>query len=241
MPERRSEKRPGAPDRRDFPRPPLWLNLVLLIIGIALAAGAVIHRQRLDARFEQLVAEKDGTPFEVTRIRSELAEMDLTKEALEKELDARVRLLQSLKTDDFYISLDTKGKRMRLMYGNDVVRNAPMETGPGGEFTIPGGKTHRFVPLLGSSHVVRKETGGTWQIPEWVYVRNNQPVPSSRPSIEGGLGQYVVYLPNGYVIHSPPSAESPLKGPKPGSFMVPAEDLKAIWPRITANMRVYVF
>lgn len=214
---------------------------MLLILGIALAAGAKIHRDRLDARFEQLVAEKDGTPFEVTRIRAELAEMDLTKEALEKELDARVRLLRSLKTDDFYISLDTKGKRMRLMYGNDVVRDAPMETGAGGNFSVPGGRSYTFVPLLGSSHVVRKEIGGSWQIPEWIYVRNNEPVPASSPFVENGLGEYVVYLPNGYVIHSPPAAESPLKGPKPGSFMVPAEDLKAIWPRITSNMRVYVF
>ena len=48
-----------------------------------------------------------------------------------------------------------------------------------------------------------------------------------------GLGRYVIFLPNSYVIHSPPPPDSPLQGPKPGSFMVPEADLAAIWPRIT--------
>jgi hypothetical protein len=51
----------------------------------------------------------------------------------------------------------------------------------------------------------------------------------------------VIFLPDGYVIHSPPPPESPLQGPKPGSFMVSEADLAALWPRITNQTRVYIF
>jgi hypothetical protein len=70
---------------------------------------------------------------------------------------------------------------------------------------------------------------------------NQQPQPSELKRVPNGVGQYIIELPNGYLIHSEPSPDSPLKGPKPGSFMVPAETLHAIWPRVREGTRVYVF
>jgi len=65
--------------------------------------------------------------------------------------------------------------------------------------------------------------------------------PSSPQPIEGGLGRYVIVLSEDAVIHSPPPPESPLKGVKPGSFLVPEADLAAIWKRVGPRTRVYVF
>lgn len=241
MPERRHEKREGSADRRSFPRPPLWLNLAILLLGVALAIGAKFHRDRLDRQFDRLVSETKGAPLEVNRIRNELAEMDLSKEALAKELEARISYLKSLKTEQFNISIDTQKGRFHLLYGNDVVRDAPVVVGPPATVQVPGGRKYTFVPLRGTTHVEGKIHEMSWHIPQWIYVMNNQPVPESRPRIKNGLGEYVILLPNNYVIHSPPAPDSPLKGAKPGSFMVPAEDLRAIWPRISENMKVYVF
>ena len=70
---------------------------------------------------------------------------------------------------------------------------------------------------------------------------NNQKVPETRPTVEDGLGKYVIFVGNGYAIHSPPAENSPLKGAKPGSFMVPDDDLRAIWPRIHIGTPVYIF
>jgi len=54
-------------------------------------------------------------------------------------------------------------------------------------------------------------------------------------------GKYVILLPNGYVIHSPPPPGGPLTGAKPGSFMIAEEEMRAIWPRISATTRVYIY
>jgi len=200
-----------------------------------------VHRDKLDQQFDRLVSETDGAPLEVNRIRNELAEMDLTKEALEKELDSRITYLKSLKSEGFYISIDTQQKRFRLLYGNDVVRDSAVEIGPPATIEVTDDRKFTFAALKGTTHVESKAEGADWQVPEWMYAMNRQPVPATRPTVDNGLGEYVIYLPNNYVIHSPPPPDSPLKGAKPGSFMIPAEDLRAIWPRISGNTAVFVF
>jgi len=74
-----------------------------------------------------------------------------------------------------------------------------------------------------------------------VYAMNGVTPPSPLPSVENGLGRYVLVLGDDAVIHSPPPATSPLRGPRPGSFQVPEADLAAIWKRIGSRTRVYVF
>gem|GEM_PF-462986 len=241
MPERRGEKRESGPDRRGFPRPSLWLNLVLLALGITFLLGARAHRQRIDSQYSRLLARNESTPAVMNAMKAELAEMDLTREALKRELDSRVKYAESLKTEDFHLAIDTSRKKLLLHYGDQVAREAGVVIGPPTTVTGEGSKSWTFVPLKGAFAVVGKEAEATWQIPTWVYAMQKQKVPEPRPTVPGGQGKFVIYLPNNYVIHSPPSPDSPLKGAKPGSFMISEEDMKALWPRITERTKVFVF
>jgi len=102
-------------------------------------------------------------------------------------------------------------------------------------------KTWTFYALNGGFSVIGKDDSYDTPVAEWVYALDNEPVPASRPTIHNWLGHYVIFLPNNYVIQSAPPPNSPLRGPKPGSFLVPEADLAAIWPRITTQTRVYIF
>jgi len=241
MPERRKDKRADSSDRRDLPRPPLWLNLLLLIIALATSLYARHQRRSLDADFARVFSKSSTGPSELNQLKAELAEMDLTKEALDKELDSRLAYIESLKSRDFYLSIDTTRKKLILNYGNDTVRDAELQIGDPATVEGPKGKSWTFVPVKGAFTIVGKEVGMPWNPPSWVYAMNKQPVPGDAAAVPNGLGKYVILLPNDYVIHSPPAPESPLKGPKPGSFMVPEADLVAIWDRITPETRVYIF
>src|ERR1700674_3724006 len=97
------ERRPGAPDRRSFPRPPLWLNLLLLIIAGVNFAYARHHRATIDEKTSILFRRSENSPSELNRIRDDLSSMDLTKEQLAKELDGRMKYLESMQGEDFYI------------------------------------------------------------------------------------------------------------------------------------------
>lgn len=241
--DRRHDRREGDPDRRSFPRPPLWLTLTLVLIGSLGLLLVQLHRKRVEQRFASVLTERARTPAEVNRMKSELAEMDLTREALERELEGKLKLAKSLRSENFFISIDTGARRLRFYYGDKILREAPVAVGAGGTFTtVDGKRSWTFVPLKGAFPVEAKFVGLTWQVPEWVYAMKKQPAPPNRPALEGGLGRYVVDLGNGYVIHSPPVEGSPLQGAKPGSFMVEEEILRAIWPRIHSKKTpVYIY
>ncbi len=240
MPERRASYRPGEADLRSFPRPPLWLNLLLLIIAAATFAYARYQRDVILKKNAILFRKNENNPAELNRIRDELAQNDLNKQQLAQELDGRMQYLQSLEGENFYISIDTAKKKMQLRIGKNVVREADVQIGEAKTLTSHG-KTWTFYPLKGAFNVVDKDDSYGAPVSEWVYALNNQPIPNARPTVQNWLGHYVIFLPNNYVIHSPPPPDSPLKGPKPGSFLVPEDDLAAIWPRITNQTRVYIF
>jgi hypothetical protein len=232
--------RPG-PERRSFPRPSLWLNLLLLIIAAATFAYAKHHRSVVLEKTTSLFRKDENSPAELNRIRDELAQMDLDKAQMAKELDGRMQYMQSLQGEDFYISVDTEKKKLQLRLGKAVVREADVQIGEAKTLTSREGKTWTFYPLKGGFNVVGKDDSYESPISEWVYALRNEPIPERRPALHNWLGHYVIFLPNNYVIHSPPPPDSPLKGPKPGSLMVPEDDLAAIWPRISNRTRVYIF
>jgi hypothetical protein len=241
MSERRHEYRPGAPERRSFPRPPLWLNLLILLLGVAGVVFARYHREKVSTRFANVIAEEARTPADVRKIKEELAEMDLTREQLKNELESRTRIMAGLKSEDFFLSVDTRARKFRFYYGDSILREGDVTIGE--QKTIQSGdKTWTFVPVKGAFPVEAKVVGYDWEVPEWAYAMNGRDVPARRPTIPNGLGRYVLFLPNGYAIHTPPSEDSPLEGAKPGSFMVSEADLAAIWPRINKDKTlVYIY
>src|SRR5690349_2538933 len=231
MSDRRNQERPEAPDRRTFPRPPLWLNLLLLLLGIAGIAYSRHHRERVSSEFADVLIREQRTPADVAKIKNDLAELDLNRESLKHELDSRMKFLGMLKSENFYLSIDTKARKLRFYYGDTVLREADITIGENKTITA-NGKAWTFIPVKGAFPIEAKLVDHAWRIPEWVYAMNNQPVPAERPTVPGGLGKYVLFLPNGYAIHTQPAADSPLQGAKPGSYMVSEDVMRAIWPRI---------
>ena len=242
MPERRKEKRTDASDRRSFPRPPLWLNLLLLALGMAGILFGRMHRDRVENRYSHVLTQEQRTPRDVNAMKEDLAKMNLTREQLQKELDGRMKFVQSLKSENFYLSIDTQARKFRFYYGDVVLREGDLTAGESRTIESKDGRSWTFIPLKGAFPIEAKVVDYAWRVPAWAYAMNGQPVPASPQVVRGGLGKYVLFLPNGYVIHTQPSEDSPLHGAKPGSFLVSEEDMAAIWPRIhMGQTQVYIF
>ncbi|HEV7767679.1 MAG TPA: L,D-transpeptidase [Thermoanaerobaculia bacterium] len=241
MSERRNQDRPGQADRRTFPRPPLWLNLLLLILGIAGVVLARQHRDRVSQEFSDVITREQRTPADVTKVKRELAEMDLNRDSLQKELEGRLKFVGSLKSENFYLSIDTTARKLCFYYGDTMLREDNLTVGDS-KTIAAGDKTWTFIPLKGAFPVEAKLVDHAWKIPEWVYAMNDQPIPEQRPAMPAALGRYVLFLPNGYAIHTQPAPGSPLQGVKPGSYMVSEDFMRAVWARIDAGTtQVYIF
>src|ERR1700682_5214755 len=237
MSDRRNTARPDSLERRTFPRPPLWLNVLLLFIAVATFAYAKHERDVVRQKTAILFKPSPNNPDELNRIREELADADVSKQQLAKELDGRLQYLQSLQGEQFYIAIDTAKHKLYFRLGKEVVRDADVTIGEARTITAKDGRTWTFVPLKGGFNVDSKYSDYPWQVPDWVYAMKKESPPPTPVTITNGLGKYVIHLPNGYVIHSPPPPGSPLQGPKPGSFEEPEADRDAIWPRLTTQKR----
>src|SRR3954469_13225885 len=121
MPERRHRDRPDAPERRSFPRPPLWLNLLLLLLGLGGVLYARHHREEVSMKFAQVLAEEARTPADVRKAKEELAGVDLRRGQPRQQLEGRSKFMTSLKSEDFYLSIDTKQHKLRFYYGGTVL------------------------------------------------------------------------------------------------------------------------
>lgn len=225
---------------RKLPRPSSGALLVLfLLVGVG-GVAAAIHRRVLESEFGTRVARSRAAPYEIKRIRQELADLELDEKELANALDTRLKYLAATKRNEFYISIDTKKGDFWFRFANKTLRDAPVKIGAP-QTIAAGTKKWTFAPLTGAFNVEGKFDGGSWHVPEWAYRMKGEKPPRERPNVKNGLGKFVISLGNDYVIHSPPPAESPLKGAKPGSFMVPEADLAAIWKRVGPGTRVYVY
>ncbi len=221
-------------------RPPWKLSLFLLAAAGMLGAGATLQRESLDRRFAQSLRQSAALPFEIKQARRDLADLEADEKTLAATLDARMKYAESVGSEDFFIVLDTARKRFRFQYGDRVVREAPAEPGPGRTIQL-GSERWTFAPLSGAYSIREKLQDAARKAPAWVYAMNGTKPPRPLPPVPSGLGRFVIVLSGDAVIHSPPPAESPLRGVKPGSFQVPEQDLAAIWKRVGPRTRVYVF
>jgi hypothetical protein len=222
-------------------RPPLVATLSVLLAAVVLAAIALAHRRQLDRRFAAVVVDAPAEPFEIQRIRRDLAALELDEKSLERELDARLAAVESQESEDFYLVLDRAARKLTLRLGDRIVREAALEYREPRQILSASNDRLPPAPLSGAFTVREKLERPVWKAPSSAWAAAGRRTPSAGGEIAGGLGRYVIVLTEEVVIHSPPPPESPLRGPKPGSFLVPEADLAAIWKRIGPETRVYVF
>ena len=132
---------PAPIERRSFPRPPLWLNLTLLILAAAIFAYARYQRSDIDRRTALLLRRSENSPAAINHLRDELASMKLTEADLSKQLDARMSFFRAIQSSEFYIAIDPRKQLFQFRLGDDVVREATAQIGPrvaSGAFQVTG-------------------------------------------------------------------------------------------------------
>ncbi len=154
------------------------------------------------------------------------------------------RKLAGLRPGGIYIVVDSAQNRLRLMRKDTVVREAIVSAGTGAILTDEKtGKTWVFETPRGVRKVLYKRKNPCWTRPDWDYVENGEPLPRTLAERVdcAALGDYALYLGDGYMIHGTLYERSLGQSVTHGCVRVGAVDLEAVWKAAPAGTKVYLY
>jgi hypothetical protein len=158
-----------------------------------------------------------------------------------KQLEKKMAALQPR---GVYIVVDASQNRLRLMKNDKVLREAVVSAGTGAVLKDEkSGRTWVFETPRGVRIVRTKKTNPCWTRPDWDYVENGEPLPRNwRDRIDcAALGDYALYLGDGYMIHGTLYERSLGLSVTHGCVRVGAEDLEAVYKAAPVGTKVYLY
>ncbi|MCU0290631.1 MAG: L,D-transpeptidase [Thermoanaerobaculaceae bacterium] len=220
----------GQPPRRTW----LWVTLGV----IALVAMASVGCLSVLRTGRPLVA----TAFEITTVLpGGLGEgLGLEKRAARAESE-----LGKLSPRGAYIVIDTYRNRLHLLEGGKVLRSAICSTGTGRVLRDPrNGREWVFDTPLGERVVQSKRKDPPWAKPDWAFIEEGyKPPPPGSPERWDtvSLGDYGLYMGDGYIIHGTLFKSLLGRRVTHGCVRLGDEDLEFVYKHAPIGTRVYLY
>jgi len=143
-----------------------------------------------------------------------------------------------------YVVIDTSRNRLQVYDGDTLLREAVCSTGSGTVLVHPSGKkVWTFDTPLGERRVVRKVRDPIWTKPDWAFIEEGFEPPKdvSLRVDRVSLGDYALYLGDGYIIHGTLFQTMLGQGVTHGCVRLGDEDLEYVYQTIPVGARVYLF
>jgi L,D-transpeptidase ErfK/SrfK len=168
-----------------------------------------------------------------------------TTGAVDPNADARAEnRLAALRPRGRYVVIDTSRNLLRVYDGDTLLREAVCSTGSGTVLVHPSGKkTWTFDTPLGERRVIRKVRDPIWTKPDWAFVEEGFEPPKdySLRFDRVSLGDYALYLGDGYIIHGTLFQTLLGQGVTHGCVRLGDKDLEYVFQTIPVGARVYLY
>jgi L,D-transpeptidase YbiS len=204
---------PESTPRKSFP---LLLVLVPLVLLVLTLGGALVL-----ARF--------GNPLTlmplVTVTDPQLAQ--LSPNVLKSRAAKARTTLERVRPQGLYIVVDTYRNVLRLVEEGKVVREALCSTGTGIVLIDP-----------------RKQKNPVWMKPDWAFIEEGEepPPPGSPDRVDPySLGDYGLYMGDGYIIHGTLFKSLLGRRVTHGCIRLGDEDLEYLYHHVPIGTRVYLY
>lgn len=155
---------------------------------------------------------------------------------------ARQRL-EALRPSGRYIVVDSHRNLLRVFDGDQLLREAVCSAGSGTVLVHPSGtRTWTFDTPLGERRVIRKVRNPVWSKPDWAFIEEGfQPPDDPSLRIDSvSLGDYALYLGDGYIIHGTLFQTLLGQGVTHGCIRLGDEDLEYVYRTIPVGARVFL-
>lgn len=221
---------------RDFRRSyPGFIFTMMLGVAALIALDAFLIYKRFAyineverLRGSMSAAERERTDI---LIAGEKDKLRMAVELARRQAQLAKRIHLSIPVDSGRIYLEREGA---------ILREMPAEVGPERTVGMAPDTIHMATPR-GERTIVEVLTGGSWNVPAWVYADRN--IPGSGGPMRGALGPIALLLDGGIVIYSMPSS-GPLADSSyvlPGSVRASEADLKAIVENLSPGTKVFFY
>jgi L,D-transpeptidase ErfK/SrfK len=154
------------------------------------------------------------------------------------------RRLAALRPRGRHVVIDTYRNRLLVYDGDTLLREAVCSTGSGTVLVHPSGKkTWTFDTPLGERRVIRKVRNPIWTKPDWAFIEEGFEPPKdySQRVDRVSLGDYALYLGDGYIIHGTLFQTLLGQGVTHGCVRLGDKDLEYVYQEIPVGARVYLY
>lgn len=214
---------PAAPRRRW----PLWAGGAAAALAIVLLALTALLGDRTAVR-----------RLDRGAARCAAADVDPKAEA------RAARRIAALRPRGLYVVIDTYRNRLRVYDDGSLLREAVCSTGSGTVLIHPSGeRTWTFDTPLGERRVQRKVKDPVWTKPDWAFIEEGFEPPKdfSQRVDRLSLGDYALYLGDGYIIHGTLFQTLLGQGVTHGCVRLGDKDLEYVYQKVPVGARVYLY
>ncbi|MCU0232880.1 MAG: L,D-transpeptidase [Thermoanaerobaculales bacterium] len=214
---------PAAPRRRW----PLWAAAAAALLGVVLLALTALLGDRTAV------------------VQLDRGAASCAAAGIDPKAEARAtRRLASLHPKGLYVVIDTYRNRLRVYDDGSLLREAVCSTGSGTVLIHPSGeRTWTFDTPLGERRVQRKAKDPVWTKPDWAFIEEGFEPPKdfSQRVDRLSLGDYALYLGDGYIIHGTLFQTLLGQGVTHGCVRLGDKDLEYVYQTIPVGARVYLY
>lgn len=212
----------------------------LRLVAVALAALAIVGVGAA------LGLARYGGAYSAHPFAARLALPDVTtvKGDPAERASRLVARLAGVGAREIYIVVDTFHNRLRIYRGKELLREAICSTGSGIRLRDPrDGKEWIFDTPQGELRILRKERNPIWIKPDWAFIEEGYlPPKSGRDRVDDfSLGDYGLYMRDGYIIHGTIFKTLLGKRVTHGCIRLGDEDLKYIYETTPVGARVFLY
>ncbi len=143
-----------------------------------------------------------------------------------------------------WVAIDSHLNRLRVYRGDELLREAVSSTGSGTVLKDPeSGREWIFDTPQGERHVQRKVRDPIWTKPDWAFIEEGmQPPKNARDRVDDfSLGDYGLYLGDGYIIHGTLFQSLLGRRVTHGCIRLGDEDLEWVYWKVPIGARVYLY
>jgi L,D-transpeptidase ErfK/SrfK len=228
----------ATPGRPTSPRRRVWVVVCVAFSALAiLAVGGALVLARMGRPFL-------ASPFIMTE--SAQAQASVGDADLLRRRAARAEtVLERVRPRGVVIIVDTFRNRLRMYKDGELIRQAICSTGTGRVLRDPrSGRQWVFDTPLGERVIREKKRNPVWAKPDWAFIEDGYtppPAGSQDRFDDASLGDYGLYMGDGYIIHG--TLFKTLLGRRVthGCIRLGDDDLEFVYKHAPIGSHVYLY